>query len=85
MKHRFEILSCTGAAIFVAGSIGFLRYIWQRKKASKKKSYPKNLVILHQFEISPLQPSVSPFCLKLETWLRINKIYYQVVFQCLFE
>ena len=41
----------------------------------KEESPPK--VILHQFPPGKNIPSISPFCLKLETFLRINKIPYE--------
>ena len=37
-------------------------------RAAKRKSYPKDVVILHQFPRGLRAPSGSPFALKLETW-----------------
>lgn len=38
-------------------------------------------VILHQLERGKLTPCISPFALKLETYLRMAGIPYQVKFQ----
>ncbi|XP_045182296.2 failed axon connections homolog [Mercenaria mercenaria] len=39
--------------------------------------YPADTVILHQFERGRTAPSIGHFVMKLETFLRINKIPYQ--------
>lgn len=49
-----------------------------------KPNYDKDVVYLYQFSRMPLLPSISPYCLKVETWLRLNGIKYEVsVFQCI--
>ena len=40
---------------------------------------PKDTVVLHQFPRGKITPSISPFCLKLETYLRVAAIPYEVV------
>ena len=42
------------------------------------KEYPKDTVILFQFPRAHHTPSLSPFALKLETWIRAAGIQYQV-------
>ena len=39
---------------------------WRRNRA--KRNYPKDVVILHQFQRGLRAPNVSPFAIKLETW-----------------
>ena len=39
----------------------------------------RDVVVLHQFPRSSRTPSMSPFTTKLETYLRITKIPYQVI------
>ena len=55
---------------YVAIGIGALllkKYV-QHKKNENRKSYPENILILHQFLPGKITPSMSPFCLRLETW-----------------
>ena len=48
-----------------------------------RKDYPRDVVILHQVGRGPFSPSVSPFVMKMETYLRMAKIPYQVMNQLL--
>lgn len=43
-----------------------------------KADYEKDVVYLYQFSRFPTLPSASPFCLKVETWLRMAGIKYEV-------
>ncbi|RNA17306.1 failed axon connections -like protein [Brachionus plicatilis] len=54
-----------------------LRFYFKYKRNQKRKSYPKDVVILHQFPSSKTKPSLSVPCLKLETWLRVSGLKYQ--------
>ena len=42
-------------------------------------------IILYQWGVGPYVPSLSPFALKLETYLRMAKIPYEVRLQCMLE
>lgn len=44
-----------------------------------KTNYEKDVVYLYQFSRTPLLPSLSPYCLKVETWLRLAGIKYENV------
>ncbi|XP_014612615.1 PREDICTED: failed axon connections isoform X2 [Polistes canadensis] len=44
-----------------------------------KTNYEKDVVYLYQFFRTALLPSISPYCLKVETWLRLNGIKYENV------
>ena len=47
---------------------------WRRKWAAAGK----NVVILHQFPRGKFVPNMSPYALKLETYLRMSGIPYEV-------
>jgi len=52
---------------------------WKVQKMLEKWSVtPKDKVILHQIPRCKPLPNVSPFALKLETYLRLNKIPYEI-------
>lgn len=46
-----------------------------------KANFEKDVVYLYQFSRTPLLPSTSPYCLKVETWLRLAGIKYEVSVQ----
>lgn len=43
-----------------------------------KANFEKDVVYLYQFTRTPLLPSMSPYCLKVETWLRLAGLKYEV-------
>lgn len=43
-----------------------------------KSNFEKDTVYLYQFSRTPLLPSMSPYCLKVETWLRLVGLKYEV-------
>lgn len=45
-----------------------------------KTNFEKDVVYLYQFSRTPLLPSLSPYCLKVETWLRLAGVKYEVSF-----
>ncbi|CAG9781993.1 unnamed protein product [Diatraea saccharalis] len=49
------------------------------KPSVHKVNYEKDVVYLYQFSRTPLLPSTSPYCLKVETWLRLAGIKYENV------
>lgn len=48
-----------------------------------KANFEKDIAYLYQFPRAPLLPSTSPFCLKVETWLRLTGIKYEVSAICI--
>lgn len=44
-----------------------------------KTDFEKDVVYLYQFSRTPIVPSLSPYCLKVETWLRLTGLKYQVI------
>ena len=48
------------------------------KLTVKKADFAKDVVYLYQFSRTKNIPSPSPFCLKVETWLRMAGIKYEV-------
>merc|ERR1711972_939760 len=48
-----------------------------KKPMSHVQDFEEDLVYLFQFTRSPQVPSISPFCLKLESWLKLHGIKYQ--------
>ncbi|KAK0395927.1 hypothetical protein QR680_001490 [Steinernema hermaphroditum] len=58
----------------------YLPYKWfinVPRSTPYKKDYQKGIAYLYQFPRSSVVPSLSPFCLKLETWLRMADIPYE--------
>uniref|UniRef100_A0A1B6DW48 Failed axon connections n=1 Tax=Clastoptera arizonana TaxID=38151 RepID=A0A1B6DW48_9HEMI len=49
------------------------------KPVVKKMNYEKDIVYLYQFSRTPVVPSLSPYCLKVETWLRLAGLKYENV------
>ncbi|KAJ0183903.1 hypothetical protein K1T71_000326 [Dendrolimus kikuchii] len=49
------------------------------KPSVHKINFEKDVVYLYQFTRTPLLPSTSPYCLKVETWLRLAGIKYENV------
>lgn len=48
------------------------------KPAVHKQNYEKDIIYLYQFSRTPVLPSLSPYCLKVETWLRLAGLKYEV-------
>jgi len=49
------------------------------KPAVHKQDFEKDVVYLYQFTRTPVLPSLSPYCLKVETWLRLAGLKYENV------
>jgi len=49
------------------------------KPTVHKADYQQDIVYLYQFMRTPVIPSLSPYCLKVETWLRLVGLKYENV------
>ncbi|XP_061184650.1 failed axon connections homolog [Saccostrea echinata] len=66
--------------IGVAAAVGIsLVIVIKRRKKRAKRVYPPNTVVHHQMGRGAYAPSLSPFCLKLETYLRMAKVPFMNV------
>ncbi|XP_067666039.1 failed axon connections homolog [Haliotis asinina] len=68
------IAYAVGGVVVAVASVVVLRKI-----LFKGKEYPRDIVILHQIGRGPYAPSLTPFAVKLETYLRMARIPYQNV------
>ena len=69
-----------GVAVCVSGCVlGLVKYKGWRRKCQLREKWDKageNVVVLHQFPRPGKIPNLSPFPIKLETFLRAMKIEY---------
>ena len=57
----------------------------EKKIVLQKPDFKKDIVYLVQFPISPTIRTISPFALKLETYLRLKKVPYEPVYSFKFS
>jgi len=78
---------CMGVAFICAIAVG--RYSYVRRDAFQKSLFhpiwEKDVVYLMIFPCSPKMRNISPFAIKLETWLRLAKIRYEVWYTTTFS
>lgn len=67
------LATAVGSGVVLVAVAKFVRRIF----AEKPKEYPKDVVILFQVPRRAISPNLSPFAIKLETYLRMAKIPYQ--------
>ena len=71
--------SLPSAPNLYATNLAFILFNFShRRRKLDISKYPRHKVILFQFPRCPYAPSLSPFALKLETYLRMANIPYQV-------
>jgi hypothetical protein len=79
-----DVIKSQKFKIFVSFGVGIcslsILTSWykKRKRIERRKSYSKDMVVLHQYPRGLRAPNLSPFAVKLETWLRMADIPYQV-------
>ncbi|CAJ0945708.1 unnamed protein product, partial [Mesorhabditis belari] len=84
LKSQFDTLPGWGkAAVGVAAGLVLYipyKYLTTRpRKSPYKEDYKPGVVYLYQFYRTSATPNVSNYCLKLETWLRMADIHYEIV------
>ena len=63
----------------------FLKPKKEKAMVLQKPDFNKDVVYLVQFPVSPQIRTISPFALKLETYLRMNKVNYEPVYALAFS
>lgn len=91
MQVFIDLLSCLygwkNVLIVVAGLAGAYAVLQtylshkMRQRRAKWAAYGKDVVVVHSIERSKFTPNISPFPMKLETWLRMAEIPYKVDFE----
>ncbi|KAK5984324.1 hypothetical protein GCK32_003131 [Trichostrongylus colubriformis] len=71
--------TCIAVWLPVASVIAYFLLARKNKKqvAIRNHDWKSDVVYLYQFPRSKTIPNLSPFCLKIETFLKVNKIPYR--------
>lgn len=86
IKDSFDAMSqwqkVAVGAVVVGGSgyllLGLAKKVMFKQRRPYKTDYKPGVVYVYQFPRTAVIPSYSPFALKLETWLRMANIVYEV-------
>ncbi|KAK3851649.1 hypothetical protein Pcinc_041719 [Petrolisthes cinctipes] len=65
-------------AVVVVSAIKINSYITKKKRRNKWNNAGRDVVVLHMFQRGKYAPSVSPYVIKLEMYLRMSDIQYQI-------
>jgi len=85
VQASFHDFPTWGKAVAAAGAALVVVYVpirwWLSRPRSTpyKKNYSDGIVYVYQFPRCKALPSLSPYCLKLETWLRMADVNYENV------
>lgn len=71
----------TIAVVVVVGAVNVAYYIKRYQRRKKWNDVGQDIVVLHMFPRGRFCPNLSPFVLKLETYLRMAEVPYQVDFE----
>ena len=68
----YKVGAVVGGVVLVVKIVGYV------KQRQERKGHVKDVVYFYTFPGAVVVPNVSPFGLKLETWLRMANIRYEV-------
>lgn len=84
IKDNFNALPIWGKAVVTVVAMGasshfvFGYLLKKPRKTPYKTDYKPDVVYVYQYPRAAVIPSLSPFSLKLETWLRMADVNYEV-------
>jgi len=77
-ENRYYSFTILSSIFLFIGCIRLINFLLKKQRESVRNSYPKDTVILHQFALKNKgKPQLSPFCLKIESWLKVTGTKYQ--------
>ncbi|XP_061181501.1 failed axon connections homolog [Saccostrea echinata] len=74
-----DVPSSLTAVVAIVCTVLLLGIIKLRRHSKGIQSWPKDVVLLHHCGKGPYAPSLSPFIIKLETFLKLTDIPYEIV------
>merc|ERR1711936_1350474 len=82
-----SFLQLLGLAVLLIILLATYKFLFRQKGVGglQRPDWERDVVYLCQFPLCPSVRSISPFALKLETWLRVNKIKYENIFSMKFH
>jgi len=80
-------LQLLGFAVLLLVLLASYKFFFRSKPPTgvQKSDWSRDVVYLYQFPLCPSVRTISPFALKLETWLRVSNIKYENIFSMKFH